>query len=55
VAERTLFEQVLEEATSLVSEVADAHKEEMNLLIKDIIFLVLSIQSGEALNIPQGA
>jgi hypothetical protein len=36
VAEQTLFEQVLETAKNLESEVATAHQEEMKLLIKDL-------------------
>lgn len=35
-AEKTLFEQVLEIAISLQDEVAAPHKEEMKLLIKDL-------------------
>jgi hypothetical protein len=36
VAEKSLFEQVLETAISLESLVADQHREEMKLLIKDL-------------------
>jgi len=36
VAEQTLFEQVLETAINLESEVASHHQEEMKLLIKDL-------------------
>ncbi len=35
-AEQTLFEQVLETAISLETSVADPHKEEMKLLVKDL-------------------
>lgn len=35
-AEKTLFEQVLETAKSLEGEVATSHQEEMKLLIKDL-------------------
>jgi hypothetical protein len=36
VAEKSLFEQVLETAVSLESVVADQHREEMMLLVKDL-------------------
>jgi hypothetical protein len=35
-AEQTLFEQVLETAISLETSIADPHKEEMKLLVKDL-------------------
>jgi hypothetical protein len=35
-AEQTLFEQVLQTAISLETSVADPHKEEMKLLVKDL-------------------
>ncbi len=35
-AEQTIFEQVLETAISLETSVADPHKEEMKLLVKDL-------------------
>jgi len=36
VADTTLFDQVLETAVSLENKVADPHKEEMKLLVKDL-------------------